>query len=190
MRKLNYLMHLSLDGYYADTANGMQWVQMDDFIGDWVDKVIETCDTAVYGRVTYEMMASFWPTAEELPGAKTVRHIGQHARWVNPAKKIVVTRSLNQANWHNTQIIKGDVVNAIKAIKAESEGKGLAMMGSATLAQLLMSHNLIDDYWLTLNPMTLGAGQALFRQPLKLKLIDADTRLFPNGSIGVHYTPA
>ena len=64
------------------------------------------------------------------------------------------------------------------------------MMGSATLAQLLMSHNLIDDYWLTINPITLGAGQALFRQPLKLKLIDPDTRLFPNGSIGVHYTPA
>jgi len=189
MRKLNYIMHLSLDGYYADANNDMQWVHMDDFIGDWVDQVIETCDTALYGRVTYDMMASFWPTAAELPGAKAVRHIEQHASWVNPAKKIVVTRSLTSASWHNTQIIKGDVVNAIKTLKTEP-GKAIVMLGSATLAQLLMSHNLIDDYWLTINPITLGAGQSLFRQPLKLKLIDPDTRLFPNGSVGLHYQPA
>ena len=194
MRTLNYIMHVSLDGYYADANNDMRWVHMDDFIGDWVDKVIETCDTALYGRVTYEMMAAFWPTAEELPFAKTSRHIGQHARWVNPAKKIVVTQSLHEATWHNTQIIKGDVVNAIRALKAEpgkaEPGNSIVMLGSATLAQLLMSHNLIDDYWLTITPLTLGAGQSLFRQPLKLKLIDTDTRLFPNGSIGVHYQPA
>jgi dihydrofolate reductase len=189
MRKINYIMHVSLDGYHADANNNMRWVHMDDFIGDWVDKVIETCDTALYGRVTYEIMASFWPTAEELPGAQAARHIGQHARWVNPAKKIVVTQTLNSPSWHNTHIIKGDVVNALKTLKQEP-GKNIAMMGSATLAQLLMSHNLIDDYWLTINPITLGSGQALFRQPLKLKLIDPDTRLFPNGSIGVHYQPA
>jgi dihydrofolate reductase len=93
-------------------------------------------------------------------------------------------------------VIKGDVVNAIKALKEGSgadvaqPGKNIVMLGSASLAQLLMSHNVIDDYWLTINPLTLGAGQSLFRQPLKLKLIDPDTRLFPNGSIGVHYVPA
>jgi len=204
MRTLNYIMHISLDGYYADANNDMHWVHMDDYIGDWVDKVIATCDTALYGRVTYEMMAGFWPNAEQLDVAKTSRHIGQHARWVNPAKKIVVTRTLHSTSWHNTYIIKGDVVNAIKALKAEPEkaqsekaesgkaetGKAIVMLGSATLAQLLMSHNLIDDYWLTVNPITLGAGQSLFRQPLKLKLIDPDTRLFPNGSIGLHYQPA
>jgi dihydrofolate reductase len=189
MRKLNYVMHVTLDGYYADTNNDMRWVHMDDFIGDWVDKVIETCDTALYGRVTYEMMASFWPTAEELPGANTVRHIIKHARWINPAKKIVVTQTINNPSWQNTQMIKGDVVNALKTLKQEP-GKDIVMLGSATLAQLLMSHNLIDDYWLTINPITLGAGQSLFRQPLKLKLIESDTHLFPNGSIGVHYQPA
>jgi dihydrofolate reductase len=189
MRKLHYIMHISLDGYYADAANNMHWVHMDDFIGDWVDKVIETCDTALYGRITYEMMAGFWPNAESLPMAQASRHIGQHARWVNPAKKIVVTKTLHNPSWHNTHVIKGDVVNAIKTLK-EEPGKNIVMLGSATLAQLLMSHNLIDDYWLTINPITLGAGQSLFRQPLKLKLHDADTRLFPNGSIGVHYQPA
>ena len=189
MRKINYIMHISLDGYHADANNNMQWIHMDDFIGDWVDKVIETCDTALYGRVTFQMMESFWPTAEELPGAKAARHIGQHARWVNPAKKIVVTQTINSSSWQNTHIIKGDVVSALKTLKQEP-GKNIVMLGSATLAQLLMSHNLIDDYWFTINPITLGTGQALFRQPLKLKLIDPDTRLFPNGSIGVHYQPA
>jgi dihydrofolate reductase len=196
MRKLHYVMHISLDGYHADAAGNMHWVHMDDFIGDWVDKVIETCDTVLYGRVTYEMMAGFWPTVAEHPGYATSRHLRQHAEWVNPAKKIVVTRTLHNPTWQNTQIIKGDVVGAIKSLKEGSggattqSGKNIVMLGSASLAQLLMSHNLIDDYWLTINPVTLGAGQSLFRQPLKLKLIDPDTRLFPNGSIGVHYTPA
>jgi len=189
MRTLNYIMHLSLDGYYADSNNNMRWIHMDDFIGDWVDLVIATCDTALYGRVTYQMMESFWPNAEQLTEGKAIRHISQHAKWVNPAKKLVVTKTLNTTNWNNVDIIKGDVVKAIKDIKA-APGKNIAMMGSASLAQLLMSHNLIDDYWLTINPVTLGAGQSLFRQPLNLKLIEADTRLFPNGSVGVHYRPA
>ncbi len=189
MRKLHYVMHISLDGYYADAANNMHWVHMDDLIGDWVDKVISTCDTALYGRVTYEMMAEFWPSVAQHPGYAASRHLRQHAEWVNVAKKIVVTRTLHNPGWNNTQVIKGDVVNAIKTLK-EEPGKNIVMLGSASLAQLLMSHNLIDDYWLTINPTTLGAGQSLFRQPLKLKLLDPDTRLFPNGSIGVHYQPA
>ena len=189
MRKLNYIMHISLDGYYADTSNNMQWVHMDDFIGDWVDQVISTCDTALYGRVTYQMMEGFWPTVEQLPAGKAARHITQHARWIKQAKKIVVTKTLTSTTWQNSQIIKGDVVNAIKDLK-EEPGKDIVMLGSATLAQLLMSHNLIDDYWLTINPVTLGAGQHLFHQPLKLKLIEPDCRLFPNGSVGAHYRPA
>ena len=189
MRKLNYIMHISLDGYYADASNNMHWVHMDDYIGDWVDKVISNSDTALYGRVTHEMMAAFWPTAEDLPNPKNSRHIGQHARWIKTAKKIVVTKTLNNHTWENTEVIRGDVVKAINDLK-QQPGKDVVMLGSATLAQSLISHNLIDDYWLTINPITLGGGHSLFKQSLKLKLIDPDTQLFPNGSIGVHYRPA
>lgn len=189
MRKLNYVMHVSLDGYYADNNNDMRWVQMDDIIGDWVQQVTDRCDTVLYGRVTFQMMEAFWPNVAQHPGYAASRHLRDHADWVNAAKKIVVTRSLHNSNWHNTHILKENVVEAIKAMKQEP-GEQLLMLGSASLAQLLMSHNLIDDYWLTINPITLGAGQPLFRQPLKLKLADPDTRLFPNGSIGVHYIPA
>jgi len=189
MRNLNFVMHVSLDGYYADNNNDMRWVHMDDIIGDWVQHVTDRCDTVLYGRVTFQMMEAFWPNVSQLPGYENSRHLQDHATWVNQAKKIVVTRTLHSSPWQNTHIIKGNVVEAIKALK-EEPGKELLMLGSASLAQLLMSHNLIDDYWLTINPTTLGAGQPLFRQPLKLKLIDPDTRLFPNGSIGVHYQPA
>src|SRR6185437_8403259 len=140
MRTLHYVMHISLDGYYADAANNMHWVHMDDTIGDWVDKVISTCDTALYGRVTYEMMAGFWPSVGQHPGYAASRHLRQHAEWVNAAKKIVVTKTLRNPTWHSTQVIKGDVVNAIKALKDEP-GKNIVMLGSASLAQLLMSHN-------------------------------------------------
>jgi dihydrofolate reductase len=189
MRTLNFGMHVSLDGYYADNNNDMRWVHMDDFVGEWVQAMVDRCDTVIYGRVTFQMMEAFWPNVAQYPGYATSRHLQEHAEWVNVAKKIVVTRTLHNSTWHNTHIIRENVVESIKALKQEP-GKQLLMLGSATLAQLLMSHGLIDDYWLTINPMTLGAGQPLFRQPLKLKLIDTDTRLFPNGSIGVHYVPA
>jgi dihydrofolate reductase len=189
MRKLNYIMHVSLDGYYAESNGNMRWVHMDDIIGDWVHKVIEKCDTAVYGRVTFQMMESFWPTVEQHPAFKASRHLADHARWVNPAQKIVFSKTLKHSDWANTTFIDHDPVGAMKALK-EKTGKDIVLLGSASVAQLFMSHGLIDDYWLTINPITLGAGQALFSQPLNLHLIEKDTKVFPNGSIGVHYRTA
>jgi dihydrofolate reductase len=188
MRKLNYIMHISLDGYYADSNGNMRWVHMDDTIGAWVHKVIEQCETAVYGRVTFQMMESFWPTVEQHPDFKTSTHLVDHARWVNPAQKIVFSKTLNKSDWANTTFVSQDAVGFMKNLK-NSSGKDIAMMGSASVAQLFISHGLIDDYWMTINPVTLGAGQALFSQPLKLHLIEKDTKIFPNGSIGVHYSP-
>jgi len=187
MRKLKYVMHISLDGYHADNNGGLQWVPMDDNIGAWVHEVVVPCDTVIYGRVTFQLMEAFWPNAEQHPAAATSKHIVEHARWVNPVQKIVFSRTLAKTDWQNTKIIREDMLGAVRALKAGTGGD-ILMLGSASIGQLLMSHGLIDDYYMTIAPVTLGAGQSLFHQPLKLKLIS--TVQFPNGAIGAHYVPA
>jgi dihydrofolate reductase len=187
MRKLIYGIHLSLDGYYADSRGDMQWVQMNDAIGAWVQQFLDACDATVYGKVTYDLMLGFWPGAEENPQVNTQRHILDTARWINPVQKYVFSRTLEKTDWQPTQIIRANIVEAMKAIKQE-RGGNIALLGSGSIAQLFMSHGLIDDYYITFSPITLGAGAALFRQPLSLKLMSSTA--FPNGSVGLHYQPA
>jgi dihydrofolate reductase len=187
MRKLIYVMHLSLDGYYADSKGNMQWVQMTEEIGAWVHQFIQACDASAYGRITYDMMANFWPGAEENPQVNTSRHVLNHARWVNPVQKYVFSRTLETADWQPTEIISQNIVEAMKTIKQQPGGH-IALLGSGSIAQLFMSHGLIDDYYLSISPITLGAGASLFHQPLALKLISSTS--FPNGSVGLHYQPA
>jgi dihydrofolate reductase len=186
MRRLLYVMHTSLDGYYADSRGEMQWVHMTDPIGAWVQQFLDACDAAVYGRITYDMMANFWPDAEQNPKLNTVRHILDTARWMNPVQKYVCSRTLEKTDWQPTEIIKENIVDAMKAIKQQPGGH-IALLGSGSIGQLFMSHGLIDDYYLTLSPVTLGAGASLFHQPLNLKLCSSTA--FPNGSVGLHYQP-
>ncbi len=187
MRKLKYIMHVSLDGFYAGPTGEMQWIHMDNEIGKYVHQVIAPCDAVVYGRVTYELMKAFWPTAEQDHGAETGSHIAEHARWVNPVEKIVFSRTLTDASWENTKIIKEDIAKEMIRLK-QKPGKDMVLLGSASIAQLLMTHGLIDEYWLTINPVALGAGKQLFKQRLNLKLVS--TTAFASGAIGTHYVPA
>jgi dihydrofolate reductase len=187
MRKLIYVMHLSLDGYYADNKGDMRWVQMTEEIGAWVHQFIQACDASAYGRITYDMMAAFWPGAAENPALNKSRHVQNHAQWVNSAQKYVFSRTLQKTDWQPTQIISENIVEAMKALK-EQPGGHIALLGSGSIAQLFMSHGLIDDYYLTISPVTLGAGASLFHQPLSLKLMSSTA--FPNGSVGLHYQPA
>src|SRR6185437_15774971 len=122
MRRLIYIMHVSLDGFYADNNGNFHWVRMDDNIGAWVHDVIAPCDAAVYGRVTYQIMESFWPTAEQLPEAATSKHLVDHARWVNPVQKYVFSRTLEKTDWQPTKIIKEEILGAIRSLKAGPGG--------------------------------------------------------------------
>src|ERR1700761_7591257 len=114
MRKLHYIMHISVDGFLADSTGSLQFVKMDDEIGDWVHSVISGCDTAVYGRNTFDIMEAFWPTAEKMPQAATSTHLMDHARWVNAAQKIVFSKSLKSTTWANTRIVSEDPVPSLK----------------------------------------------------------------------------
>src|SRR6202040_2843310 len=108
MRKVKLLEHISLDGYMAGPNGEMDWIYMDDEIGEYVDTaIISAADTAIYGRITYQMMENFWPTAGEKPNAP--KHHVAHANWVNKAKKIVFSRSLEKVEWYNTRLVKENI---------------------------------------------------------------------------------
>jgi dihydrofolate reductase len=190
MRRVILLEHMSLDGFVAGPNGEMDWIRLDDEMWDYGSRLTNTSDAALYGRVTYELMAGYWPTAAEQPGA--TKHDIDHATWVNAATKYVVSTSLERAPWgtgNDAIVIRDNVADQVAKLK-QGPGKNFFLVGSISLAQTLMRHGLIDEYWINVNPFVLGDGKPLFaktQDKLNLKLIDS--KVFGNGVVGVHYEP-
>lgn len=170
MGNIVLFMHASLDGFAAGTKGEMDWIHVDEEIFDFVAERIAKTNTALYGRITFQMMESYWPTAADQPGAS--KHDREHAAWYNSAHKVVLSNTLNQAAFANTTVIGKDYVAAIQQLKKETTGD-ILLFGSPTAAHSLLAENLIDECWLFVNPVLLGEGIPVFkdikeRQPLKL----------------------
>ncbi len=188
MRKVALLEHISLDGFMAGANGEMDWIRVDEEIFDAVGRVTDAADTAIFGRTTYQMMQSYWPTAGEQPGAS--RHDVDHARWVNAATKLVFSRTLDQSDWANTVFVKDDIAGTIANMK-EQAGKDMVLIGSVSLAREFIRLGLVDDYWINVNPVVLGGGMPLFPDVgarSNLKLVESTT--FPSGVVGLHFEKA
>lgn len=186
MRKLVYFMHTSLDGFVAGPKGEMDWINVDDEIFEYAGRQTREADTALYGRITYEMMQSYWPTAEHQPNASA--HDVEHSRWYNSVTKIVISKSLQGKTLPDTIIIGDNLEDSIKELK-QRNGRNILMFGSPQTAHALMHHNLIDEYWVFVNPVILGEGIPLFssiRERLTLKL--AECKVFSSGVVGLCYT--
>jgi dihydrofolate reductase len=179
-------MHVSLDGFVAGPHGEMDWIRLDDELIEYVDQVTASADTNLFGRVTYQMMEGYWPTAAEQPDA--TRHDIDHARWVNNVSKVVFSSSLDSVQWQNSRIVKGDAAEEIARLKQQS-GKNMIIIGSPTFSAALMRQNLIDEYWLNINPIALGSGQPLFKDlDARLNLDLLAVRTFHSGVIGLRYS--
>ena len=164
----------------------MNWINVDEEIFDHVGKRIKETDTALYGRVTYQMMESYWPNAGKEPDAS--RHDIQHSEWYNKARKVVLSKTMKGTNLTNTKIISDNLSNEINEIKEQS-GKEILLFGSPTATHSLIQQNLIDGYWLFVNPVILGQGIPLFtgiKEKIKLKLLS--TQQFDCGVTELNYT--
>ncbi len=185
MRKLIFFMHVSLDGYVAGPGGEMNWIKLDEALFDFVGTMTAGADLALYGRVTYEMMQSYWPEAGKKPNAS--KHDKEHSEWYNRVSKIVLSRSMADVSLPNTTIIANNLSEKINAIKAQ-EGKNILIFGSPRASQSLLNEDLIDEFWLFVNPIILGKGRPMFegvQQQTKLELVESKT--FPCGVIGLHY---
>jgi dihydrofolate reductase len=189
MGKIISFMHLSLDGFVAGPNGEMDWIKVDEEIFDYVGKRISEGDTALYGRVTYQMMESYWPTAADKPNAS--KHDIEHSKWYKKVHKVVLSKTMKDAA--NTTIISDNLSDRINEIKRQGD-KDILLFGSPTATHSLIQLNLIDGYWLFVNPIILGRGIPLFadinpdsyRDKIKLKLLT--TRQFTCGVTELNYT--
>jgi dihydrofolate reductase len=160
MRKIIWLMHVSLDGFVAGPNGEIDWIYLNDELFEDVENMIDAADTALYGRVTYELMENYWPTAADKPEA--TKHDIRHANWVNPALKIVFSRTMKKAGWQNTRIVKDHIAEEIAKLKNQP-GKNVILFASPTLGSTFMNLGLIDEYWFNVNPIVLGRGKPCSR---------------------------
>ena len=182
-------MHISLDGFVAGLNGEMDWIKVDEEIFDYVGKRISEGDTALYGRVTYQMMEDYWPTAGNKPTAS--KHDLEHSKWYNNVHKVVLSKTMKDADLANTMVISDNLSDSINEIKqSRNDGsKDILLFGSPTATHSLMQLNLIDGYWLFVNPIILGQGIPLFvdiKDKIKLKLLT--TRQFTCGVTELNYT--
>jgi len=184
-------MHISLDGFVAGLNGELNWVKVDEEIFSYVGKRISEGDTALYGRVTYQMMENYWPTAGEKPAA--TRHDIEHSKWYNKVHKVVLSKTKKETGpiaigLTNTEIISDNLSDRINEIK-QQPGSDILLFGSPTATHSLIQLNLIDGYWLFVNPIILGQGIPLFvdiKDKIKLQLLT--TRQFTNGVTELNYT--
>ncbi len=185
MTRLNMFNSVSLDGYFTDSSNDMSWAHAggdNKEFQDFVAGNAKGTNALIFGRVTYEMMASFWPTtmaAQSMP---------EVAKGMNAAPKYVFSRSLKKADWAGTTVLNGDPAQEIARLKRQSK-VDMTILGSGSIVKQLTAAGLIDDYQLLVCPVILGGGRTLFEgvpgQPV-LKL--ENSRTFGNGKVFLHYS--
>jgi dihydrofolate reductase len=188
MRNLIFFMHTSLDGFVAGLNGEMGWINLDEAMFDFVATMTAQADTALYGRVTYEMMQSYWPTAGQQPNA--TKHDIEHSDWYNNVSKVVLSKTIQETGLHNTKVIGDQLSDNINKLKQSRNGgrKNIIIFGSPGASQSLLNEGLIDEFWLFVNPIILGQGMPLFKDitgTTKLKLVESKT--FGCGVIALHY---
>jgi dihydrofolate reductase len=186
MRKLVSFMHISLDGFTTNSKGQMNWILADEEMFEIAGQQTLKSDTAVYGRGTYKIMEDYWPTAADQPNAS--KHDIEHSAWYKRVHKIVVSKTLKSPEVKNAKLFGENLPDEIKKLKNE-KGKEIVLFGSPTLTRSLMNENLIDEYWLFINPILLGQGNSLFKDishEIKLKLVASKT--LASGVICLHYS--
>jgi dihydrofolate reductase len=185
MKRIVWFMHVSLDGFVADGNGSMDWVNVADELFDYASTQTEKSDTALYARVTFEMMDAYWPTAADQPNA--TKHDIEHSNWYKKVNKFVISRSWAGKSLSNATLISENVVDEIRKLK-QGAGKDIVIFGSPSLGHLLTAENLIDDYWLFVNPIILGEGIPLFKDvKTRIGLQLASSIAFSSGVMGLHY---
>ena len=186
MRKIILFMSVSLDGFIEGPERQIDWHMVDDELHSHFNEQLRAMGAFLNGRVTYELMAGFWPTADSDPSS-TGPMVEFSGIW-RDTPKIVFSRTLERADW-NTTIVRDVVVDEVMALKAQPGGD--LALGGADLASAFMEHDLIDEYRLYVHPVLIGRGKSLFRaSDARTNLQLTETRAFGNGVVLLRYQPA
>jgi dihydrofolate reductase len=186
MRKIVSFMHISLDGFTNNKKGEIDWIKVDDEMFELAGRMTEEADIALYGRVTYQMMEDYWPTAGDKPNA--TKHDLEHSKWYNRVPKLVLSKTLDAGDNENVRVIRDHVGIEIHKIK-NLYGKNIIIFGSPSVVHSLMQFDLVDEFWLLVNPVLLGDGIPMFRNLSEMKFLKlVGTKVFGSGVIALHYT--
>ena len=185
MKKISVFNHISIDGYFAGPNGELDWfysLPHDDEWHNYTHSQAKGSSVLIFGHTTYEMMKSYWPTPE------AIKNDPGMAKSINESPKIVFSKKLKSAKEEPTwkKITLYHEINPKEIIKLK-KNNDMTILGSGSIVQQFSNLNLIDDYFLVVVPIVLGAGKSLFDdvKSMNLKLIDA--RTFKNGIVLLHY---
>ena len=187
MRRLIVFNMISLDGYFVDENGDMSWAHSDRSndaeFNEFVQNNAKGGGELLFGRKTYELMASYWPTPAAMNNDPVV------AEGMNNMTKVVFSRTMDKAAWKNTRFVRGNIAEEMRKMKNEP-GKDMVIMGSGEIISQLAPEGLIDEYQILVIPIVLGKGRTMFdgmTKTLKLKLMSS--RAFDNGNVFLRYEP-
>lgn len=181
MSAVVFFMVVSANGFYERGPWGIDWHRVDEEFNEFAIAQLDSVDALVFGRRTYEGMARYWPTPEALASDPEV------AGRMNAIPKIVVSTTLERAEWANTRLVRGSVADEIAKLKRETP-RDVLVMGSSDLAASLAGYDLIDEYRLMVNPVFLGEGKPVLAGVAKdVPLTLRDVRRFRSGNVLLTY---
>lgn len=183
MRRLIVFNTVSLDGYFTDDNGDMSWAHKQD--PEWLSFTSDNAQGGgllLMGRVTYDLMAGFWPTPQAREAFPVV------AERMNALPKVVFSRTMGDPSWMNTRLVKGDIAAEVRKLKGEP-GPDMVILGSGSIVSQLTRAGLIDEYQVALSPVVLGGGRTMFEGVDKTTLTLKKTRPFANGTLVLWYEP-
>lgn len=184
MRKVIFQNMVTLDGFFEGPNHEIDWHVVDDEFNQYAIEFSKTLDFLLFGRKTYELMANYWPSENALRDDPIV------AEFMNRLPKVVFSRTLKNAKWNNTILVKENAAQELIQLK-QQPGKNIAIFGSANLGLTFIENQLIDEFRIFINPVALGTGRTLFsgiKDKLKFELINL--RTFKSGLVLLTYSPA
>lgn len=183
MRKIILFNMVTLDGFFEGLNHNLDWHHVDAEFNEFAYEQLNAVDGIIFGRKTYELMASYWTTSDAMTNDTIIANL------MNAKAKFVFSKTMKKATWNNTLLIKDNVFLEVEKLKL-LPGKDLILFGSATLASTFRELDLIDEYRIMINPIILAQGNPLFKQtsePSPLTLIK--TKTFISGNVLLFYEP-
>lgn len=183
MTKLIVFNAITLDGFFEGLNSDISWHNVDEEFNEFAIENLNSISGLLFGRITYQLMASYWPTKQSVEDDPLV------ASKMNSLPKYVVSKTLDKVEWNNSKLIKENIMDEILKLKRREE-KDLNIFGSGKLISSIIDLGLIDEFRIMLNPVVLGKGSPLFsgiNSKINLELIK--TKTFKNGNVLLYYQP-
>jgi dihydrofolate reductase len=197
MRKIIVFNRVSADGYYAAADGNLDWAVPEPELEKGAVASMDGTGAMLFGRKTYDMFESFWPTvagdASKAPdphaAGRQSRELAAMANWINSASKLVFSRTRKEVSWKNSRLLGEFAPEKVHAVKQEL-GKDIMVFGSGSIVSQLNRHGLVDEYQFVVSPLILGAGQSMIRESTRRDLTLTDAKTYPSGTVLLRYAPA